>query len=110
MNEKNKLYQCRNYLFCNFELLQLPAYQIAKDCNCSMSTIQIWLRKFNIKRKTSNFHKKMKLINLKTCKHCNQNINVKIIEHINIESDPKILYFCSKECKFLWIFKNSSLD
>lgn len=101
-----KKYECRVYLFCNFELLHLSAHQIAENCDCSIGTIQNWLRKFNIKRKTS---KKIILINLKACKYCNQPINVRIVKHTNIERDPKVLLFCCKECKVSWVFKNNSL-
>ena len=52
MNQKIKLYQCRGYLFCNYELLELSIPIIAKECDAVQSTIWRWLRKFNIRIRT----------------------------------------------------------
>jgi len=41
------------------------------------------------------------------CAYCQKWIynRKKKISHVNIEQNPKKLYFCSKKCKIEWIFK-----
>ncbi|KKM88183.1 hypothetical protein LCGC14_1261250 [marine sediment metagenome] len=60
MNQKIKLYRCRGYLFCNYELLKLSITIIAKKCDVAKSTIWVWLRKFNIRIRTISEAKKGK--------------------------------------------------
>ncbi len=52
MSDKIKLYKCRGYLFCIYELLEKSTTQIAKEYKVHRHTILYWLRKFNIKRRT----------------------------------------------------------
>ncbi|KKL46957.1 hypothetical protein LCGC14_2340350 [marine sediment metagenome] len=49
MNKKTKLYQCPGYLFCMYELLELSTLKIAKECGVSFTTINSWLKEFNIR-------------------------------------------------------------
>ena len=53
MSNETKLYQCRCYLFCMYELLDKNSNQIAKECRVGATTILRWLRKFNIRIKTN---------------------------------------------------------
>jgi len=53
MNDKNKLYRCPVYLFCNYELLEKTMLQIAKECNVDAHTIGDWLRRMK-KRHLNN--------------------------------------------------------
>lgn len=52
MSDKTKLYHCRGYLFCMYELLGKSTIQIVKECKVNHVTILNWLGKFNIKRRT----------------------------------------------------------
>ena len=49
MSYETKSYRCRAYLFCIYELLEIPSPKIAKECRVNKSTIMYWLRKFNIR-------------------------------------------------------------
>ncbi|KKM25453.1 hypothetical protein LCGC14_1594820 [marine sediment metagenome] len=53
-NEEIKLYKCRVYLFCNYELLGINSVQIGKECGVCGFTIRKWLRNFNIRIKTKS--------------------------------------------------------
>lgn len=37
------------------------------------------------------------------CEYCNKPLNKKVITFVNIEQNP-IHYFCSRNCKFKWIY------
>ena len=49
-----KLYRCRAYLFCMYELLELSSPQIAKECKVIPIIIRRWLKKFNIRIRTKS--------------------------------------------------------
>lgn len=48
----SKLYRCRVYLFCLYQLLEIPANKIGENCNVTPNTIYYWLSKFDIPRRT----------------------------------------------------------
>lgn len=46
----------------------------------------------------------------KQCETCGKNIKHYLIKkgnnkHFNVQSNPMLLYFCDRECKFKWIFQ-----
>lgn len=71
---ETKLYKCRGYLFCLYELCKMSCKEINEMCGVSHWTIWFWLRKFNIKREKPLYKDKkwlyQKYIELKmsTCK------------------------------------------
>lgn len=42
----------------------------------------------------------------KKCTHCSKELKNKrnIVVHINIHNNPRLRFFCSKECKVQWIY------
>lgn len=88
-------YQCRGYLFIVRNLLKLSIQQIADECGVCYTTISDWLGR-------SERMKKSQIL----CKFCGEPIRFHKIECIskiiNIQQ-PKVLYFCQKECKLNFI-------
>lgn len=60
MSKENNLYKDKDYLFYNYITLEKPTTQIAKECNVVFSTINVWLKKFDIKMRTKSDVKKGK--------------------------------------------------
>lgn len=50
------MYKDKEYLYNQYIVNRLPVKVIAEKCNVSSSTIESWLRKFNIKRGDNNKH------------------------------------------------------
>lgn len=45
---ETKLYKCRGYLFCLYELCKMTLHEIAKELEVSHGTIYKWLKRFDI--------------------------------------------------------------
>ncbi len=110
----NKLYKCRGYLFCMYELLEISSKQIARECGASNSTIKLWLRRFNITNwkeyidQYSYIHNRAYKAK-EPCESCGKPLRYRkdtrrSFIFVNVSRGIK-KFFCSKICKREYIQK-----
>jgi len=51
---KNKAYYNKDWLYQKYVIEKLTIREIAKECNCIHTTVQYWLKKFNIPRRSQS--------------------------------------------------------
>lgn len=108
-SKKVKKYKNKAWLYNKYINSCESIPEIAKECECGITTIRVQLKKFGI----INSSKKLK------CEICEKYlkkdkrkypVNTYMYTHINIEQKPREHYFCSKECKLEYIFNIKTIN